>query len=299
MELRELETFVSAAKLGSFSKAALHLGYSQANVTIQIKHLEQELGVHLFDRMGKQTTLTHQGLVFYEYAAGVLRDLEQARDALQRPGSSLPCGHLRIGAIESICSSILPGLLSEYHRRYPGVSVSIVTDSPHVLLEQMNRNKLDLVYLLDMKIYDSKWVKLLEEPEEVQFVCTASHPLCGKTKVSLDELLAQDFILTEHNASYRYILDQYLAAEGKSIRPYLESGNTEFLIRFLEENRSVSFLPHFCISDRLLRGSLGIFQVDRFHLRVWRQLFYHKDKWVSREMSAFFELALGKEMPAK
>ena len=63
MEFREIVTFLQAAKLQSFSKAARQLGYSQAAVTIQIKQLEQELGVHLFDRIGKQTTLTHQGQV--------------------------------------------------------------------------------------------------------------------------------------------------------------------------------------------------------------------------------------------
>ena len=60
MEFREIATFLQAAKLQSFSKAASQLGYSQAAVTIQIKQLERELGVHLFDRIGKQTTLTHQ-----------------------------------------------------------------------------------------------------------------------------------------------------------------------------------------------------------------------------------------------
>lgn len=64
MEFRELSTFLQVAKLQSFSKAAKVLGYSQAAVTIQIKQLEQELGAHLFDRIGKQTTLTHQGSVF-------------------------------------------------------------------------------------------------------------------------------------------------------------------------------------------------------------------------------------------
>lgn len=73
MEFREIVTFLQAAKLQSFSKAARQLGYSQAAVTIQIKQLEQELGVHLFDRIGKQTTLTHQGQVFYEYASAIMQ----------------------------------------------------------------------------------------------------------------------------------------------------------------------------------------------------------------------------------
>ena len=88
MEFREIVTFLQAAKLQSFSKAARQLGYSQAAVTIQIKQLEQELGVHLFDRIGKQTTLTHQGQVFYEYASAIMRDLAQAKDAMANPTGS-------------------------------------------------------------------------------------------------------------------------------------------------------------------------------------------------------------------
>ena len=78
MELREIAAFIQVAQLKSFSKAAKQLGYSQAAVTIQIKQLEQELNVHLFDRIGKQTTLTHQGALFYEHAVSVMKELEHA-----------------------------------------------------------------------------------------------------------------------------------------------------------------------------------------------------------------------------
>ena len=162
MEFREIVTFLQAAKLQSFSKAARQLGYSQAAVTIQIKQLEQELGVHLFDRIGKQTTLTHQGQVFYEYASAIMRDLAQAKDAMANPTELT--GQLCLGTIESICSSIFPDLLTEYHRLHPKVNVNIITDSPDRLLEQMNANVIDIVYFLDKRIYDPKWEKVMEQP---------------------------------------------------------------------------------------------------------------------------------------
>ena len=65
MELREIRTFLQIAQKQSFSKAAEALGYSQAAVTVQIKQLEEELGIHLFDRLGKKTVLTHHGEIFY------------------------------------------------------------------------------------------------------------------------------------------------------------------------------------------------------------------------------------------
>lgn len=128
MEFREITTFLQVAKFKSFSRAAEQLGYTQAAVTIQIKNLEKELGVHLFDRIGKQTLLTHQGLIFYEYASNIAREISQAKDALSNPEELT--GTLCLGTIESVCASVFPSLLREYHRRYPKVNIKIITDSP-------------------------------------------------------------------------------------------------------------------------------------------------------------------------
>lgn len=289
MELREIATFLQVAQLKSFSKAARQLGYSQAAVTIQIKQLEKELNVHLFDRIGKQTTLTHQGAVFYEHAAAILRDLEHARDAVME--SSELTGTLCLGTIESICASIFPPLLKEYHKLYPKVNVSIITDSPETLLEMMNSNAIDIVYFLDKRMYDDKWIKVLEEPEDIVFVASASHPFAGRKGLNLTEVIEQPFILTEKNASYRFILEQYLAAQNMAIRPFLEIGNTEFIINLLRANMGVSFLPQFTIYTDIREGRLKSLDVSDFYMRTWRQIVYHKDKWVTREMNAFIELA--------
>ena len=174
MELREIAAFIQVAQLKSFSKAAKQLGYSQAAVTIQIKQLEQELNVHLFDRIGKQTTLTHQGALFYEHAVSVMKELEHARDAVTHVSELT--GSLCLGTIESICATIFPELLREYHRLYPKVNVRLITDSPETLLEMMNSNAIDIVYFLDKRMYDDKWIKVLEEPEDIVFVSSVNHP---------------------------------------------------------------------------------------------------------------------------
>lgn len=289
MEIREIATFLQVAQLKSFSKAAKHLGYSQAAVTIQVKQLEKELKVHLFDRIGKQTTLTHQGAVFYEHAAAILRDLEHAKDAVME--SSELTGTLCLGTIESICASIFPPLLKEYHRLHPQVNVSIITDSPETLLDMMNSNAIDIVYFLDKRMYDDKWIKVLEEPEDIVFVSSFDHPFAACGNLSLEQVIAQPFILTEKNASYRFILEQYLAAQSMTIRPFLEIGNTEFIINLLRANMGLSFLPRFTIEADIESGRLAALDAKDFDMRIWRQIVYHKDKWVTREMSAFIELA--------
>ena len=292
MELREIQTFLQVAQRNSFSKAADALGYSQAAVTIQIKNLEQELGIHLFDRLGKQTVLTHHGEIFYGHAVSILRELSRARAAVTEADELT--GVLSIGTIESICASILPGLLQEFHARWPKVKIRIELDSPEVLLDHMNKNSIDLVYLMDQRIYDARWEKVLEEAEDIVFVSAPSHPFAGRAGLTLDQVITQPFLLTEKNASYRYVLDRYLAAYGKKIEPFLEIGNTEFIISLLKQNTGLSFLPEFSIREEAAAGALKILPVEDFHLRVWRQIFYHKDKWVTREMNAFIQLAGGR-----
>ena len=82
MDFREINTFIHVANQESFSKAAEALGYSQAAVTVQIKQLEEELGIHLFDRLGKKTVLTHHGEIFYRYAVTILGTVADAKKAV-------------------------------------------------------------------------------------------------------------------------------------------------------------------------------------------------------------------------
>ena len=142
------------------------------------------------------------------------------------------------------------------------------------------------------RVYDVKWEKVLEEPEDIVFAATPDHPLAQRDEpLELDEILSYPFVLTEKDASYRLLLEQYLAAMGKHLDPYLEIGNTDFILQFLRQNTGVTFLPHFTVERSVKEGYLRILPVKRFAIRTWRQLLYHKDKWVTREMAEFIKLA--------
>ena len=97
-------------------------------------------------------------------------------------------------------------------------------------------------------------------------------------------------ILTEKGASYRFVLEQFLAAQNKKIRPVIETGNTEFILDMLHRNLGISFLPKFMVKDEIDSGSLSVLNVHGCSLQVWQQLIYHKDKWLTREMEEFIDI---------
>ena len=297
MEIREIKTFLQAAQSGSFVKAAQTLGYSQAAVTIQIKHLEEELGTVLFDRIGKQTQLTESGRTFQLRAKRILQEIEEAKSEVGN--SDVVKGELRIGTIESIGAVLMPEIIAKLHKEYPEVTVELELDSPQNLLERLNKNQLDIVYLMEKKVYDMNFIKVMEEPEDVIAIVSENHPLAEKGIASLDEIIEQHIILTEKGASYREALEQYLLERGQEVTPFLTIGNTEFIVRYVKMKEALSFLPKFAVKEELNKGTLKNLIVEEFKeespLVMWRQLLYRRDKWVNPQMEAFIDVVKNME----
>lgn len=288
MEIRELKSFLQVAQCKNISTAAKSMGYTQAAVTIQIKRLEKSLHADLFDRVGNKMFLTEQGRQLYTHATKIVKDIDNATDIVS--GNKEPSDTIVIGTIESICASIFPKIIRKYHSLYPKVDINVIIGSPIDLLREMDNNAISIVYFMDQKRYDTKWEKVIEKPADIVFV--ASKRLCIKqnTPMKLKDIIKQPFILTEKDASYRYVLDQLLAAKGLKITPFLESANTNFLLNILRKEKAVSFLPRFSINEYVQKGELKIIPVEDFHLSIWQQVVYRNDRYLTNEMNAFIKL---------
>lgn len=289
MEIRQISTFIRVVQLQSFSKAAESLGYSQSAVTVQIRLLEEELNTRLFDRMGKRISLTSQGNQFLTHAYSILQEVNQAK--LSMDNDTDLKNPLHIGTIESLCFSKFPPILRYFRKHHPKVPIRITTASPEELIEMMEHNQLDLIYILDEPRYNNNWHKALECREEVVFVASPSYVLAGKKQLTLEQLLDEPFFLTEKNANYRRAFDRYLASKEIILTPFLEISNTEFIIKMIEENKGLSFLPYFSVQDSAQKGRLCVLDVADFQVAMYRQIFYHKDKWKTKEMGEFVRLA--------
>nr|MCR4675306.1 LysR family transcriptional regulator [Lachnospiraceae bacterium] len=185
MELQEIKTFIAVAQAESFSIAAGQLGYSQAAVTIRIKNLEEELGVRLFDRLGKTISLTDRGEYFYNEMIPLMNQMEDICSGLQP--ESVPGGHIHIGTIDSMANTIMLEVVQKMRKDYPGVKISVTTDTPERLYEMLKKNQIDILYLIDEKVKE-KWAKTLYcEKEKILMVADKTHKLADKKKHTLSE----------------------------------------------------------------------------------------------------------------
>nr|WP_302665016.1 LysR family transcriptional regulator [uncultured Agathobaculum sp.] len=290
MEIRQLSTFIRVAQFKSFSKAAESLGYSQSAVTVQIHQLEEELHTRLFDRMGKRIALTDPGTQFLEHAYEVLNEVNKARLSVSDAGELR--GRLHIGTIESLCFFKLPAVLRMYWEKHPHVVIRVTIGEPEHLIEQMERGELDMIYILDEPQYNNGWRKLMEQREKVVFVASASlgEELRGIPDLKVEQLLDMPFYLTERDANYRRVLDRFLASRETILTPFLECSDTSFIIKMLEINRGVSFLPWYAVEQSVRQGKLSLLNVTNLHVSLYRQIFSHKEKWHTREMNEFVRL---------
>lgn len=288
MEIRQVQSFVQAARLGSFSRAAETLGYSQSAITVQIRLLEQELGTRLFDRMGKKVSLTPQGNRFLEHASRILYEMDRTMIAMNEDQELN--NPLHIGTIESLCTAKFPGILSRFHTLYPRVNIQITLDSPEKLIRMMEHNELDLIYILDTPRWNREWIKVMEAAEPIVFVASVNSEFAARSRLVLQDILEEPFFLTEKNANYRQALDQHLALESRTLDPVLEISDTEFIIKMVERNDGLSFLPYFAVEKYIRSGRLAMLDVTDINISMYRQIFYHRNKYKTREMSEFIRL---------
>lgn len=165
MEIRNLVTFLKVTELNSFSKAAEALDYSQSAVTVQIQQLERELGVRLFDRIGKNVSITQYGKNFISYARDIVSAV--ARAQVFASEETELTGMVQVGTLNSLMTASFSDIVPAFRQRFPHVMMRLHADMVASLKDKLLKNELDLIYTLDSQVLDPQFVKVFEAEEEV------------------------------------------------------------------------------------------------------------------------------------
>ncbi len=282
MELRNLTTFIHVAELGSFTKAAERLGYSQSTVSFQIKQLEDELGCMLFERINHTITLTERGHELVSYAHQICALTDEFKENLEEEKES--SGHIHIVTPDSLCDAMISRNYIDFHKRYPNISVKFTTADTTVMFDMLNHNEADVIITLDSHVYHKDYVIAEEEPVSMHFVANAKSKFSGIKNLSVHDIANEPFVLTEYGQGYRRVFDKELAKKSLEITPILEIGRTDMITSLIAQSDVISFLPDFVTKEMVESGELCYLDVCDINVEIWKQLIYHKNKWMSKSL---------------
>ncbi len=284
MDLQSLSIFIQVAELSSFTKAGEKLGYSQPTVSFQIKQLENELGVQLFDRVGHTIKLTDAGRDALGYAQQICHTSQEM--LLGKKGRENISGIVRLAMADSLCMPLVANKFSEFREKYPNISLKVEAAGTYKLFKLLEQNETDIICTLDSRTYNTNYVVVNEEMIGANFVASIDNELAQKDIVTIDDLLTQSFILTEKGMSYRRLLDENLAKYSIELHPIFENSSPDILCHLVEQNLGISFLPDYVTQKSIKEGKILKLNVENFEIDIYKQILYHKDKWVSAPMKA-------------
>ena len=284
MDFKSLNTFIQVAELNSFTKAGEKLGYSQPTVSFQIKQLEQELGIQLFERIGHTITLTDSGRQALSYAQEICRMSDKMISS--KMVDTTPKGNINLAMADSLCTPMIINNFNKFREMYPQISLNIKTAGTDELFRLLDHNEVDIVCTLDNHIYSTNYIISNEEKVDIHFICSADNPLANNTTLTVNDLLNEPFLLTEKGMSYRRLLDENMAKSSMEIKPVLEIGSADLICKLIKDNMGISFLPDYVTKSAVEKGDIVKLNVADFNVELWKQLLYHRDKWVSQQMQA-------------
>ncbi|QEH37661.1 Hydrogen peroxide-inducible genes activator [Aquisphaera giovannonii] len=193
MEFQQLRMFLKVAEQGSFTKAARDCGVSQPAISQQVGKLEATLGRPLFERQGRQVTLTEAGELLRRRALQIISLVDDTARLLRDDGET---GRVVVSAIPTIAPYLMPGLLEAFHEDHPRARVEVNEEVTEVILRRCSQGEID-VGVLAMPASGGylRFETLFEE--EMLLVTPADHPLAGRDRVELDDLRDQPFVLLD------------------------------------------------------------------------------------------------------
>ncbi|WP_298408646.1 LysR family transcriptional regulator [uncultured Chloroflexus sp.] len=270
MELRHLRYFEAVARHSHVTRAAAELHIAQPALSKQISQLERELGITLFDRVGRSLRLTEAGEALLPYARAILAQVEDARAAMaERVG--LKAGRVSIGAPPTVGAHLLPPLLAAFHQRYPGITLRLHEAGIQSLLDLLEAGLTDLA-VVTLPVSDELLTvtPLLNEP--LVLIVSTSHPLAGRGDVTMAELHNERWILSPASYELREATLKACREAGFNPQTVMEGGETETLVRFVAAGLGIALVPALAVAsfhnvvsltirDQNLTRSLGL---------VWR-----------------------------
>lgn len=244
MELRQLTYFLAAAETQNFIQAAELCSVAQSNLSRQIAALEAELKITLFRRVNRRVMLTPAGQEFANHVKAAMEKLQQGQQFVTKLQAGQG-GLVRLGCVQPLSTTFLPGILAHFAQRYPAVKLQVQVRRTDELMRLVEQSDLDFALIFDPGTRSELLVVEELFRQSLQLVVSAGHPFCqlAPADLTLKEIISQPLIFLDEHSRLRRIVERVLAQRGFVIEPEIEVDSIEVLKELVRQGAGVAIMP--------------------------------------------------------
>ncbi len=283
LTFHQLRLLLAVSREGSVSRAAQRLHLTQPTLSTQLRQLAEQVGLPLFERVGRKLHLTAAGRVVLDTAARVEQELENLDETLAELRGDV-VGRLRL-AVVSTAETFIPRLLGDFRRERPAVEVSLVVLNRDAVIRRLADN-LDDLYIMSRPPQAPPVVATPFLSNPLVVVAAADHPLAGRETLQIEALATEEFVLREPGSGTRQAAEHFFAAHGLALRPRLELGSNEAVKQAVAGGLGLSLLSAHALAHAVDEG-IAVLRVEGTPLPTQWQVVYPAGKRLSPLASAF------------
>ncbi|RDH85040.1 MAG: LysR family transcriptional regulator [endosymbiont of Galathealinum brachiosum] len=289
LTFQQLKLFESVSRLGSYTRAAEELFLTQPAVSIQIKRLEEQTGLPLFEKVGKKIFLTAAGKAMYEASSDILNRVDSLKNSIEELKGEVK-GPLHLSVVTT-AKYFLPNLLGTFLQKYPDVEPKLKFTNRARVIERLMNNDDDFVIMGQVPKDDNlETYPFLNNI--LGIVASAGHPLANKKHITLKELARQRFLIRESGSGTRYVFDNLLKEHGVEIEPYMELGSSEAIKQAVMAGLGIAVLSLHSVQLEREVNKLTVLNVEGFPLKRRWYAVHLKGRKLSLVARTFLEYIL-------
>lgn len=285
LTFHQLRLLLAVSREGGVSRAAQRLHLTQPTLSAQLRQLAEQVGLPLFERVGRKLHLTAAGRVVLDTAARVEQELENLDETLAELRGDV-VGRLRL-AVVSTAETFIPRLLGDFRRERPAVEVSLVVLNRDAVIRRLADN-LDDLYIMSRPPQAPPVVATPFLSNPLVVVAAAEHPLAGRETLQIEALAAEEFVLREPGSGTRQAAEHFFAAHGLALRPRLELGSNEAVKQAVAGGLGLSLLSAHALAHAVDEG-IAVLRVEGTPLPTQWQVVYPAGKRLTPLAGAFLE----------
>ncbi len=283
-----LRVFHAVAQAESFTKAADSLHLTQSGISKHIKAMEHELGVPLFDRVGKKISLTQAGEILYEAAHDVIASVASAEQRIHEL-DGLGRGRLRVGASFPVGLYVLPRVLAAYRKQYPAIETALAISTTANIEAKVLDNKIDFG-LVSADVHHPNLLTLAFMTDELLAIVPPEHKWVNRRNIRAEEMAAETFIFAARGAGARATVEERLKAKGIVLPNILDFVNIEGVKHAVEAGLGISVQPRVAIQREIDAGTLKAIRLADMDPEIQYVYICRKKQIPSSAQKAFVEM---------